>query len=106
MGTFQVTGEPKTRHSAPGAAHKSQIEKWNNGPQPAACVFIEAAQDVVLNCSSPQGRVAGSCSTCPSGLSDRCTSRAVHTTQSTLPALFCRSMMAVSGLNSACYCVR
>lgn len=65
MGIFQVTGDPKTRHSAAGATHKSPIEGKDDGPQPAAYVFTNAAQDVVLHSSSLQGHAAASCSTCP-----------------------------------------
>lgn len=89
MGVFQVTGELKTRHSTPGATHKSQIEGKDDGPQPAAYIFANAAQDVVLHPSLLQGHIADSCSTCcPSGIPDCCRNGAAHTIQST-PSLRC-----------------
>lgn len=88
MGIFQVTGYPKTRHSAAGATHKYPIEGKDDGPQPADYVFTSAPQDVVPHPSSIKGHVAASCSTCPPFLHNPCRDKAVYTIQPT-PILHC-----------------
>jgi len=44
MSVFQVTGEPKTEHSAPHATHKLQREAKDDVLQPAAYVFANVAE--------------------------------------------------------------